>query len=647
MNNRIKQRRLRIIELCGYLLFGAVISKLLYSQSVKQVELVDKAKDLWERSFPIAGERGMIVDRNLEILAMDLPSTSVMVVPSQIENEEETAKFLSEVLQADYTTILSKISKHVSTQKLNPQGRLISDEQQKKIAEANYKGVYLVRDAKRYYPKYSFLSQVLGFTGIDNQGLSGLELKHDEFLQGEGGSLNIPFDALGNKIDLLEESWTASGKGNIVMLTIDATIQEIMEREMNNLMLEYEPKQAWGLAMNPKTGEILAMVSKPDFDPNNYQEYDKNIYNHNLPIFNSYEPGSTFKIITFAMALNEGVIDMEKGTYYDHGYEIVNGARIKSWKAGGHGLQTFLEVLQNSSNPGFVEISRRLGTDTLYKYVMDFGFGAKSGIDLVGESSGIMFSKEQMTALETATTAFGQGISLTALQLVRAVSACVNGGYLYEPYITKAILHPTTLDVLYERKPTLTRQVISEETSYKMRYALEHVVALGGGKSAYLDGYRLGGKTGTAQKVKNGNYAENQYILSFVGVAPIDDPQIVLYLAVDEPKSTIQYGGTVVAPIAKRCFEDILPYLKVAKVQEQLAKEYNWNDLRSYPVESYIGLSAKEIKSKHHSFVFSGEGEYVIAQLPSANEKLEEGKSIWLWMGKEKTGEKDEIKGAS
>lgn len=633
MSNRLSRKRLRIVEVCAYLLFGGVIGKLLYSQSVKQVELVEKANDLWERSFPIAGERGMIVDRNLEVLAMDLPSTSVMVVPSQIIDKEKTATFLSEVLGADYTIILEKIGKRVSTQKLNPEGRLISEEVSQKISEANLKGVYLVRDAKRYYPRSSFLAQVLGFTGIDNQGLSGLELKYDAYLTGSNGSLNIPFDALGNKIDLLEESWTSSGSGNIMMLTIDTTIQEIMEREMNTLMLEYEPKQCWGLAMNPNTGEILAMVSKPDFDPNHYQDYDKNIYNHNLPIYNSYEPGSTFKIVTFAIGLNEEVFDMEKDTYYDRGFEVVNGARIKSWKAGGHGLQTFLEVLQNSSNPGFVEISRRLGTEKLYNYIMDFGFGSKTGVDLVGESSGIMFPLERMTALESATTAFGQGISLTAIQLVRAVSAIVNGGYLYEPYITKAILHPTTLDVLYERKPTLLRQVIREETSHKMRYALEHVVALGGGRSAYIEGYRIGGKTGTAQIAQNGNYLENEYILSFIGVAPIDNPEIVIYVAVDRPRSTIQYGGTVVAPIAKKMLEDILPYLNVEKVSEQLPKTYAWNETKVYNVESYVGLEKKNVKSNKYNFVYSGEGEYVIAQLPSEGEKLEAGKSIWLLLG--------------
>lgn len=628
-----KWNRLKIIEYSGYILFGAIIFKLLYLQTYKQSDIGDKALDLWERSFPIAASRGGIVDRNMELLAYDVPSTSLMVVPSQVDNKEATARILSDILRADYETILTKVSNKVSTQKLNPEGRLLSDEEEKAINNAQLSGVYLVRDAKRYYPNHFFLSQVLGFTGIDNQGLSGLELAYDDVLKGSSGALNIPFDALGNKLDLVEESWTSSGSGNILMLTIDSTIQGIIERELNNAMLKYNPKQAWAIAMNPNTGEILAMVSKPDYDPNNYQAYSEEVINRNLPIFNSYEPGSTFKIITFAAALNENLFDMEKDYYMDIGYEIVSGARIKSWKAGGHGLQTFLEVLQNSSNPGFVEISRRLGIDRLYNYVKAFGFGDKTNVDLVGESSGIFFARENMKELEAATTAFGQGISLTAIQLVRAVSACVNGGYLYEPYITKAILHPLTYDVIYERTPKLISQVISEETSFKMRYALEHVVAVGGGRQAYIEGYRIGGKTGTAQKAHNGAYLEGEYILSFIGVAPIDNPEIVLYIALDDPQNNVQYGGTVVAPIAKRCLEDILPYLEIETVDEQLSKTYNWDEIKSYQVENYVGLNSKAVKSKHFKFIYYGEGDEVISQLPSEGTYMKEGGEVWLYLG--------------
>ncbi len=632
MLNGFHKKRIKLIKIVGYLIFAAILLKLSYTQTIAQQDLMNKAKDLWERSFPIASERGKIIDRNNEILVLNLPAVSVMVVPSQVEDKEHTADVLSQVLEADRAMILEKISKKVSTQKLNPEGRLISTKQESAIIQANLKGVYLIRDAKRYYPNANYLAQVLGFTGIDNQGLSGLELKYDSVLMGKSGSLNIPFDAKGNKIDMLEENWTSSGMGNDLMLTIDGKIQDIIEREMNNLVLKYKPKQAWALAMNPNTGEILAMVSKPDFDPNNYQDYPNDIYNRNLPIFNSYEPGSTFKVVTFATALEENVIDMEKETYFDKGYEMVGGARLKSWKAGGHGLQTFLEVLQNSSNPGFVEIARRLGTDRLYNQIMEFGFGKKTGIDLVGESSGIMFTRERMGPVETATTAFGQGISLTAIQLVSAVSSIVNGGYYYQPFITKAILHPLTHDILYEQKPVMLRQVISEETSMKMRYALENVVAKGGGKQAYIEGYRIGGKTGTAQKAQNGVYMTNEYILSFVGVAPIDDPQIVIYMAIDKPQSFIQYGGTVVAPIVRNCLEDILPYLGVKRVEEQIPKTYLWGDVRKYKVEDYLGLEKKQVKSNRFKFVYSGEGSKVVSQIPSAGTYLEEGKTIWLYL---------------
>ena len=334
-------------------------------------------------------------------------------------------------------------------------------------------------------------------------------------------------------------------------------------------MERYEPKQALAIAMDPDTGEILAMVSKPDFDPNSYAEHDADIINRNLPIWMSFEPGSTFKSVTFASALELDLFDMFTDTYYDRGYEIVGGARIKSWRAGGHGLQTFLQVLENSSNPGFVEISRRMGIDRLYDSVKRFGFGEKTGVDLPGESSGIFFEREAMGELEAATVAFGQGISVTPIQLVCAFSAIVNGGTLYTPHITKSIVDPISGDVLAKVQPKAKRQVISEETSELMRYALESVVANGGGKNAYIEGYRIGGKTGTAQKAVDGEYLANEYILSFLSAAPMEDPRIVLYVAVDAPQNDVQYGGTVVAPVVKAMYEDILAYMDVEKSEAQ------------------------------------------------------------------------------
>lgn len=633
------KKRIMTIFICCSCIFALILGKLGYEQIFHHDEIMEKAMNLWERDFTIAGLRGSILDKNGNILAHDIPSTSIMVVPAQIIDAEATAKKLADVLEADEKKIYETITKRVSTQKIQPEGRLISDDKAIKLEEMDLPGVYLVQDSLRHYPNQSYLAQVLGFTGIDNQGLAGLELQYDDILSAKSGALNIPFDAKGHNVELYNESYEAPGRGMDVKLTIDAQIQDIVERELNNLMKRYHPQNALAIAMNPQTGEILAMVSKPDFDPNHYEDYDSDVYNRNLPIWKSYEPGSTFKSVTFASALDLNLFDMFKDTYMDKGYEMVGGARIKSWRAGGHGLQTFLQVLENSSNPGFVEIGRRLGLDNLYSYVTNFGFGSKTGIDLPGESTGIMFKKEAMGEVEQATVAFGQGLSVTPIQLVTAFSAIVNGGTLYEPYITKAIEDPLTHDTILEFQPTVKRRVISKETSDKMRYALESVVANGGGKPAYIEGYRIGGKTGTAQKAVNGVYLSNEYILSMISAAPMEDPQIVLYIAADAPQNDILYGGTVVGPVIKNCLADILPYLEVKKTEDQLPKKYVWGDVNRITVEDFVGKSKKEVTQEGLVFEFSGEGDSVIDQLPAAGTVLDEGGKVWITLGNDHVGE--------
>lgn len=629
--------RIHIIFLSSMLIFACILGKLGYEQIFHHTDIMEKALNLWERDFTIAGLRGSILDKNGNVLAHDIPSTSVMVVPAQIEDPDATAKALADVLEADQKKIYETITKKVSTQKIQPEGRLISNEKANKLEAMDLAGVYLVQDSLRNYPKNNYLAQVLGFTGIDNQGLAGLELQYNDILSAKSGALNIPFDAKGHNVELYNESYEAPGRGMDVTLTIDSNIQDIVEREMNNLVKRYHPKSALALAMNPNTGEILAMVSKPDFDPNNYQEYSSDVYNRNLPIWMSYEPGSTFKSVTFASALELKLFDMFKDTYYDKGYEMVGGARIKSWKAGGHGQQTFLQVLENSSNPGFVEISRRMGLDNEYKYVKKFGFGEKTGIDLPGESKGIMFKKSAMGEVEQATVAFGQGLSVTPIQLVTAFSAIVNGGTLYKPFITKSINDPVTHDVIAEYKPTIKRKVISKDTSEKMRYALECVVANGGGKQSYMEGYRIGGKTGTAQKAENGVYSSSNYVLSFLSAAPIDDPQIVLYIAADSPQNDVLYGGTVIAPIAKACYEDILPYLKVKKVDEQIPKKLVWPETENIKVADFVGKKKEEVVQEGVRFTYIGDGDTVLEQMPEAGTTFSsEGGEVWIYLGDDK-----------
>ncbi len=636
IRSKVKSR-ISSIFLCCILIFCGILGKLGYEQIFHHTNIMQKALSLWERDFTVAGLRGSIVDSKGSVLAHDIPSTSVMVVPAQIKDAKTTAQKLAEVLEADEGKVYTTITKRVSTQKIQPEGRLISDEKAKKLKSMNLSGVYLVQDSLRNYPNGSYLAQVLGFTGIDNQGLAGLELQYNDILTAKNGALNIPFDAKGHNVELYQESYEAPGRGMDVQLTIDANIQNIVEREMNNLMTRYKPASALALAMNPKTGEILAMVSKPDFDPNHYEDYPSDVYNRNLPIWMSYEPGSTFKSITFASALDLNLFDMFKDTYFDSGHEMVGGARIKSWKAGGHGLQTFLQVLENSSNPGFVEISRRLGLDREYDYVTKFGFGKKTGVDLPGESTGIMFKKSEMGEVEQATVAFGQGLSVTPIQLVTAFSAVVNGGTLYEPYITKSIRDPITHDIILEYQPTMKHRVIQEKTSRQMRYALESVVANGGGKGSYIEGYKIGGKTGTAQKAENGIYSTSNYILSFLSAAPMDDPEIVLYIAADSPQNDILYGGTVIAPVAKACYEDILPYLGVEKTEEQIPKKLIWPETENFKLENFVGKKKKEVIQQGVTFTFIGEGDTVMEQMPEAGTTISsEGGEVWIYLGNDK-----------
>ncbi len=629
----ITKHKIKWVKIITVLIVISIILKIGYIQIIDRVNIYNKAVELWQRSFPVEANRGLILDSNNNVLATNLTTASLVVVPSQIKDIEMTAQKISEILNVDTKVMQEKLSKKVSIQRIQPEGRQLDDEVAAKIDRLKLPGVYLIKDTKRYYPKDNYLGQTLGFVGIDNQGLLGLELKYDEYLNGNNGSIDYFMDAKSNPLTLYPSVYSAPTTGFDLQLTIDGDIQDIVERELNNAYDTYNPDGIWALAMDPNTGKILAMASKPDFNPNDYKSADKDVYNHNIPIWKTYEPGSTFKIITFSSALNENLFDMDKDTYFDKGYEIVGGARIKSWKKGGHGLQTFREVLQNSSNPGFVEIGRRLGKDKLYEYVKKFGLTEKTGIDLPGESKGIMFDYDVFNELEQATVAFGQGISVTPMQLVRAVCACVNGGTLYKPYLVDKIIDNYSNDIIYEKKPEALRRVISEDTSKKVRDALETVVTDGGGKNAYIDGYRIGGKTGTAQKAVNGSYVDGGYILSFIGIAPIDDPKIVLYVAMDNPKNCVQYGGTTVAPIARKMLVDILPSMGVEKVSSQRQKAYTFMDTKSVKIENYIGKSKKEVSNPELKFKFIGEGNKEIDQLPRVGEYVEAGSTVVIMLG--------------
>ena len=631
MFSTLIHKRINIILLFIVFCFILIIFKVFYIQVIDYKKLNNLANGLWSRNLPIEANRGLISTSDGYVVADNLTTVSLVFIPNQIEfnKKKEIAYSISKILNCDIKAIEEHLYKRSSIERVHPEGRRLSYEQADAIRNLNYEGVYLVKESKRIYPYEQLLCHVLGYVGIDNQGLSGLELKYDKYFTGQAGAIQYYSDAKGQKLKLAER-YVKPSDGMNIELTINYSIQSSIERELDNAMLRYNADGAWSIAMNPNTGEILGMASRPSFDPNNYQKYSIEEINRNLAIWASYEPGSTFKIITLAASVEEKTVDLINDTFYDSGSVNVDGARIKCWKHGGHGAQTFLEVVQNSCNPGFVELGRRLGAVTLFKYIDKFGFGSKTNIDLNGEANGILFSLSNVGPVELATTAFGQGVSVTAIQQVTAVSAAINGGTLYKPYVVKRIMEPETGQIIQNNSPTKVRNVISKETSKTVRMALESVVSLGSGRNAYIDGYRVGGKTGTAQKVKDGKYMVGNYITSFIGFLPADNPQIVVYVAIDNPKGITAYGGTVAAPIAKNILTDSIDILKIKKPNGGIEKEYQWYDVKYYTVPDIVGKNIKEVKNELSNFKveYSGNGIHVKAISPSPGSRIAEGEMV-------------------
>ena len=629
MFQKIKQSRIRFVFFFFLFLSVCILIRIFYVQVVEYKRLHALAESLWQRNLPVTADRGRILDRNGKVLATNITTTTLYIVPNQIVNKEETARLLSEILECDYDAMYKHVTKRTSLEKVNPEGRQLDSETADKINDLHIDGLYLMKESKRYYPYDTVLSHVLGYVGIDNQGLSGLELQYDSYLTGKDGSIKYTSDGKGNRLTS-NEVYEQPQNGIDIYLTIDIDIQLAVEKELENTDAKYTPEEALAIVTDPNTGEILAMASRPTFDSNHYQNFDLETINRNLPIWKNYEPGSTFKIITLAASLEEKTINLFEDHYFDGGSINVEGARIKCWKAGGHGAETFLQVVQNSCNPGFVVMGQKLGTDTLYQYVKDFGFTEKTGIDLNGESKGIMFAKEAIGPVEQATISFGQGISVTPIQQVAGVGAAINGGTLYTPYVVKYLSVPETKEIVLENKPTAVRQVISEETSKMVREALESVVSQGTGKNAYIENYRVGGKTGTAQKVNNGSYMVGNYIVSFMGFMPADKPEYIVYVAVDYPKGVTQYGGTVSAPIAKNIMQNIISIKGIPPSKEVTRRTYTWLDTKYYEVPNLVGLTKKEVikETKLFKLEYSGSGENIIYQEPEAGTYIKENAVI-------------------
>ncbi|WZY01082.1 stage V sporulation protein D [Bacillus sp. FSL W7-1360] len=635
VSNITVRKRLILALFVGMIVFSIIIGRLAFVQFGQGAWLTEKAEDSWGRNIPFEPKRGEIIDRNGIALATNVSAPSVIVFPRQVTDVAESVEKLASVLEMDREKVYEALTKQASSVWLRPEGQKLPQEKAQEVRRLGLSGVYIAEDAKRHYPFGSYLSHVLGFAGIDNQGLTGLEHYYDERLKGEKGFVSFFSTAKGTKMPNLADEYEAPMNGLDLMLTIDSRVQTIMERELDLAEAKYDPDGVIALAMNPKTGEILAMSSRPHFNPEHYRDVPAEIYNQNKPVWMQYEPGSTFKLITLAAALEEGLVNLDHDTFYDPGHVKVGGRKLRCWKKGGHGSQTFLEVVQNSCNPGFVELGQRLGKERLFSYIKSFGFGEKTGIDLQGEGTGILFHPDNIGPLEQATTSFGQGVAVTPLQQVVAVSAAINGGYVYQPQLARAWMNGETGEVIERMAPVQKRQVISAETSEQIRYAMENVVAKGSGKGAFVDGYRVGGKTGTAQKAKDGRYLENNHIVSFIGMAPADDPQIVVYVAVDNPKGTVQFGGVVAAPIGGTIIGDSLEAMGVEKRTDQIEKELTWLDEPLVEVPDLVGLTRREINEAYYELQLnmSGDGETVVQQSPKSGTRVEKGATIRVYMG--------------
>jgi stage V sporulation protein D (sporulation-specific penicillin-binding protein) len=548
------RKRVVLIFLFISVIVSGLLGRLAYLQFYQSAWLAENAVEQRIREIPVEAKRGVIYDRNGRELAVSVNTESIFVIPAEVQNPEETAAALAAILPLSVENIRAKIEKRQSFTWLE---RKVDGETARRVQLLNLPGIGVTQESKRHYPNDNLAAHILGFTGIDSQGLDGVETAFDNYLKGTPGSIVIEYDARGREIPGATHRFVPPVEGFNIYLTIDSVIQQIIERELGEIMQDTQAKGATIIVLDPRNGALLALANRPDYNPNNFSAYSSDLW-RNVAVSNSYEPGSTFKIITAAAALSEKAVSFED-KFFDPGAIEVQGRYIHCWRDGGHGIQTFAEVVQNSCNVGFVSVGLKLGREPFYKYIDAFGFGRLTDIDLPGEAKGILLKRESATPLNLATMSIGQSIAVTPVQLVAAVAAAANGGILFKPQILQEVTDKEN-NTVKTFLPQEVRRVISEETSGEIKYILEKVVADGTGRNAYADGFRIAGKTGTAQKAGPGGYEQGKYVASFAGFAPADEPQVAMLVIIDEPVG-LYYGGQIAAPAFSAAMQDILKYL--------------------------------------------------------------------------------------
>ena len=609
-------------------LFIVIFIKLFVVQILQGQTLQMRAISQWTRDLTMSGLRGNITDSTGEVLATSYTSYNVYVRASNVTDAEDVALNLSEILGVDYQTVLKKAKDRTSSEHLIKQQ--VSYDDARLILTKNLSGVYLTETSTRYYPFENLLSNVLGFCTVDNFGQAGLEAFYDSYLQGINGSTYTESDITGLEISSSTTSYTVGISGCTIELTIDVNIQQILQTIVDTAYLEQEAQGVHAIIMDATNGDILAMASSPSFDLNNPPRDDVESLmqsSKNSMITDIYEPGSTFKLFTLAAALEEGVTSLDE-KFYDQGFRIVDGQKIKCWKTNGHGSQTLVEGVCNSCNSVFMDLGLRLGVDTLYSYLEKFGIGSKTGVDFAGESSGIMMNVDSVKNVDLARISFGQAIAVTPLQMLASVCGVLTGT-LYQPRFVKSIT--STNGVTKEFSSVAKGQTVSFETSEQILYMMEQVVSKSDGLYSFVPGYRIGGKTGTAQKYENGVVATGKYVSSFVGCYPVDDPKYVLLFCVDEPSAGQYYGSLVAAPYAKQIFSGLFDYLGIepTNLDEDLEKL-----METIEMPNLVGYSLTEaasiIKSMKLQYEIDGEGGYVVWQSVAPGEMLYENEIVLL-----------------
>ena len=605
------------------LAFSIIVGALFYWQIVAADRLQRKALGQWTSTTTIAAARGTIYDSTGEALAISAASKTLNSKPKKISQSGYSAESITNMLvtllgeKYSYETLFKKINyeKGVTLNEYVVARHLTAD-QAAYIESLNIDGLYLVDDVKRYYPKGASLVQVLGSVNGDGVGSDGLELKYDKQLRGLSGKVISSTDVSNGQIPGSDQRYIDATNGVNLNLTVDYAIQSFVENTMRECLENNKAKNVKCIVMNPSTGAVLAMAQLPDYDPNDPTDEEKKEYSRNGCILDTYEPGSTFKMFTLSAALEEKTVS-ESSTFYCPGYHIVDGEKIKCWRTVPHGSQTLQQAICNSCNPAFMQMGLGLGQKTLYSYLENFGFSSTTGIDFSADQSGILLAPKYVKNTDLARISFGQSIAVTPLQLITAACAVINGGTLYQPYFV-ASLTDDNGNVLVKNEPVKVRQVISSDTSAKMRTLLEGVVSMGGGKNAQVEGYRIGGKTGTAQKYKDGKIVQGVHIGSFFGFAPADNPKFAVLVTVDEAEIYNDYGSNTAAPYAGKIIEKILKYM-------QIKSDLN-GGRETVEVPNLIGTTvdyaASRLKDLGLQIEIEGSGS-VVSQTPAAGKQAE------------------------